>query len=103
MFSVPAVAGLVHEAPLHPSGEAGAPTPPQPRDLHLLQDPVRTLQQDLLGFVPVTSLERSLQPGKRRESDPLLMMPTCEDGRNASFTLPLFICAYVCVFSREVI
>ena len=49
----PAVSGAIHEAPLHAGGEASAPATSDPRDLDLVLDPLRPLQQDLLCLVPV--------------------------------------------------
>lgn len=61
----PAIAGFVHEAPFHASGESSSAPPPKSRDFHLIQDPVGSLQYDLFGFVPVTSSQRSLESGKK--------------------------------------
>ena len=49
----PAVRRLVHEAPLETAGKAGAAAATQARDLHLVDDPVGALEQDLFGLVPI--------------------------------------------------
>lgn len=58
----PAVTGLVHEAPLHASRETSTASATQTWYLDLIEDPVDSLEKDLLGFVPVTTLQSSLQP-----------------------------------------
>lgn len=57
----PAIVGLVHETPLQSRGETGTTTSTESRLLHLVQDPVVSLEQDLLGLVPVTALEGALK------------------------------------------
>lgn len=54
---LPAAAGFVHEAPLHAGGEARSSSASKPRDFHLVQDPVGSLQDDLLSLIPVSSFE----------------------------------------------
>lgn len=47
----------LHKAPLESTGETGATPPPEPGLLNLVQDPVGALEHNLLGLVPVTTLE----------------------------------------------
>ena len=49
-----AVRGLIHEAPLESGWKAGAAAASQARGLDLVDDPVGSFQQDLLGLVPVS-------------------------------------------------
>lgn len=65
---VPAIAGFLHEAPLHACGETGASSSSEPGDLHLVQDPVGSLQDDLLGLVPVSSSQCSFESGNRKQA-----------------------------------
>ena len=62
---LPAIARLIHEAPLHAGGEPSSTSPPQPRPLDLIEDPVHPLEQDLLGLIPVSTLLGPLQPDPR--------------------------------------
>lgn len=58
----PAIAGLVHEAPLHASREASSTSPTQARNFDLIENPVDSLQKNLLSFVPVATLQSPIQP-----------------------------------------
>lgn len=60
---LPAVAGFVHEAPLHAGGEASSSSPSQTRHLDLIQDPVGPLQEDLFSLIPVTPTQSTRQTG----------------------------------------
>ena len=60
---LPAVAGFVHEAPLHAGREASSSSPSQTRHLDLIQDPVCPLQEDLFSLIPVTPTQSTLQTG----------------------------------------
>lgn len=60
-LDLPAIRGLVHETPLETRGETGTTTSTETRSLHLVQDPIVALEQDLLGLVPVTALEGTLE------------------------------------------
>ena len=59
----PPVSGLLgHERPLEPGREARAAAAAQPRGLHLLDDPVAALLEELLGAVPLSARHGALQP-----------------------------------------
>lgn len=64
---LPVVTWLVHEAPLHAGGEAGSSSATEPRDFHLVYDPVRSLQHDFLGLVPVSSPHGALESVRKRD------------------------------------
>lgn len=66
---LPAVAGFVHEAPLHAAGEARPTSPPKPGRLHLVDDPVGSLEENLFGLVPVPSPQGPFQPEAPRRKD----------------------------------
>ena len=57
-----AITGLVHEGPLHTGGESGSTSTSQSRSLDLIDDPVCSLLNNLLGLVPLTPGHGSLQP-----------------------------------------
>ena len=57
-----AITRLVHEAPLHPGGEASPATASQPAGLNLVDDPVSALLHDLLGLVPLAPGHGPLDP-----------------------------------------
>merc|ERR1712142_851844 len=57
-----AIWGLVHEAPLHARGEPSTATTTETRALDLSEDPIMSLQDDLLGLVPVSSGHGTLEP-----------------------------------------
>lgn len=59
---LPAITGLVHEAPLHPGREASTSSATQAGHLDLIQDPVHPFIQHLLCLVPVASFQGTLQP-----------------------------------------
>ena len=62
LAGLPSIARLIHEAPLHAGWEPSSTSPPQPRPLDLIEDPVHPLEQDLLGLIPVSTLLGPLQP-----------------------------------------
>ena len=57
----PAVGDLGHEGPFHSGAEAGAAASPEPRVLHLVDDPVAAPGDQRLGIVPVAARPRALQ------------------------------------------
>ena len=57
-----AITGLVHEGPLHTGGESGSTSTSQSRSLDLIDDPVCSLLNNLLGLVPLTSGHGPLEP-----------------------------------------
>jgi len=58
---LPAIRGLVHEAPLQSRRETGATTSTETGFFHFVQDPFMTLEQNLLGLVPVATLECAIE------------------------------------------
>merc|ERR1719295_1994712 len=58
----PAVVRLVHEGPLHAGGKSGAAAAPQARNFDLVDDPVGSLQHDLLRLVPVAPGHGTFDP-----------------------------------------
>jgi len=56
-----AVAFLRHEGPFQPGREPCPAAAAQARRLHLVDDPVTALFEDLLGAVPVAARHRTLQ------------------------------------------
>jgi len=60
---LPAVRNFRHEGVLETRREASATTAAQARFLDLVDDPVRTHGEDLLGLVPIATFESSIDPG----------------------------------------
>ena len=60
-FFLPAIQRLVHETPLETSRETGTTTTSKTRFLHFLEDPFMTLEENLFGLVPITTLQGTLQ------------------------------------------
>ena len=59
---------LGHEAPLQPAGEPSTAAAAQPRLLHLIDDPVRALEHEILGSVPIPSLLGALMQNPTRQA-----------------------------------
>lgn len=53
---------LVHETPLETTGKASTTTPTQARVFHCLDDPRVALEENVLGSVPITAGQSTLNP-----------------------------------------
>ena len=61
---LPAVGNLRHEGVLEAGGETGTTATAKSRVFDFLDDPVLAHTENLLGVVPVATLERAVNPGR---------------------------------------
>jgi len=62
-YDLPAIGNLGHEGVLESGGESSTTTSSESRLLDLIDDPVLAHGENLLGLVPVTALESTLDKG----------------------------------------